>query len=290
MRPLRTLLFIPGNRERMLEKGPTAGADALLPDLEDAVPLGDKPAARELLRQWIPNQSAPVYVRLNAVETGLTRDDIEAVAVKGLTGVFVPKVQQVEEVRQVAAWLDELEPRAGLASGSVEVVPMLESALGVYRGYALATASPRVASLCFASGENGDFQTDLGCDWSLEGPEIMYARQKTVLDARAAGIMYPLDGVYVRLDDEEGLIRDTTLAKRLGFKGRCAIHPRQVEPMNRVFTPSLEEVGYYRRLLEAFDQAVAENKASINFEGKMVDYAMAARARSVLALADAIGL
>lgn len=290
MRPLRTFMFVPGNRERMLERGPTAGADALLPDLEDAVPLADKETARRMLRDWIPQQSAPVYVRVNAVETGLTRDDIEAVAVKGLTGLFVPKAQHVHEVQQVAAWLDEIEPKVGFEPGSLELVLMQETALGVYRAYDLAVASKRVASLCFGSGENGDFQTDMGCDWTLEGPEIMYGRQKTVLDARAAGIMYPIDGVYVRLDDEEGLIRDTTLAKRLGYKGRCAIHPRQVEPMNRVFTPSEQEVGYYRRLLEAFDVAVAEGKASVTFEGRMIDYAMAARARSVLALADAIGM
>jgi citrate lyase subunit beta/citryl-CoA lyase len=284
------LLFVPGNRDRMLQRGPTAGADALLPDLEDAVPMAEKPLARQMLREWIPQQSVPVYVRVNAVETGMTRDDIEGVAVKGLTGLFVPKVQHVDEVKQVAAWLDEIEPKAGFEKGSVELILMLETALGVYRGYDLATASPRVASLCFGSGENGDFQTDMGCDWTLEGPEIMYGRQKTVLEARAAGIMYPIDGVYVRLDDEEGLVRDTTLAKRLGYKGRCAIHPKQVEAMNRVFTPSQEEVDYYRRLLEAFDVAMAENKASVTFEGRMIDYAMAARARSVLALADAVGL
>src|SRR5919198_1664061 len=220
MKPYRTLLFMPGNRQRMLERGPTAGADALL-----------------------------------------------------------PKVESADDVRQVAGWLDELEPAAGLPVGQVEIVAMLESALGVLRGYDIATASPRVASLCFASGENGDLQTDLGCDWSVEGTEMLYARSKVVLDARAAGLDYPLDGVYVDLDNEDGLVADTTLSKRLGYKGRTVVHPKQVEAVNLIYTPSVDEVAYYQRLLEAFEASTAESKASVAFEGKMVDYAMAARAR-----------
>ena len=290
MKPYRTLLFIPGNRQRMLEKGPTAGADALLPDLEDAVPLGEKDSARRLLREYIAAQGGrPIFVRVNAVASGETRADLEAIVVRGLHGIFLPKADSAEEVRQVADWLDELERAAGIAAGSVEIIAMLETARGVYRAYEIATASPRVASLCFASGENGDLQTDLGCDWSHEGTEMLYARSKVILDARAAGLEYPLDGVYVDLDNESGLIADTTLSKRLGYKGRTVIHPRQVGPVNAIYTPLPEEVAYYQRLLEAFEAAMAEGKASVAFEGKMIDYAMAARARRVLALAETVG-
>ena len=289
MKPYRTLLFMPGNRQRMLERGPTAGADALLPDLEDAVPIDEKDRARAMLREYIPGLGGrPIFVRTNAVASGETRHDLEAIVVRGLHGIFLPKVESADDVRQVAGWLDELEPAAGLPVGQVEIVAMLESALGVLRGYDIATASPRVASLCFASGENGDLQTDLGCDWSHEGTEMLYARSKVILDARAAGLDYPLDGVYVDLDNEDGLVADTTLSKRLGYKGRTVIHPKQVEAVNRIYTPSAEEVAYYQRLLEAFGASTAEGKASVAFEGKMVDYAMAARARRVLALVELI--
>lgn len=289
MKPLRSLLFMPGNRQRMLEKGPTAGADALLPDLEDSVPLEEKAAARGLLHGYIPNHAGhTIFVRTNGLSSGETRQDLEAVVGPGLAGIFLPKAESADEIRQVAAWLDELESAAGLPSGQVEVVVMLESALGVLRAYEIASASPRVASLCFASAENGDLQTDLGCDWSHEGTEMLYARSKVILDARAAGVDYPLDGVYADLENESGLIADTTLSKRLGYRGRTVIHPRQIEPVNVIYTPSPDELAYYERLLATFEAATAEGRASAAFEGKMIDYAMAARARRVLALGRAV--
>jgi citrate lyase subunit beta/citryl-CoA lyase len=289
VKPYRTLLFIPGNRERMLEKGPTSGADALLPDLEDGVPIDEKDGARAILRGYITTESdLPIFVRVNSLVSGETRHDLEAVVVTGLWGVFLPKTQSADEVRQVADWLDELERAAGLTAGRVEIVPMLETALGVLRAYEIASASPRVGSVCFASAENGDLQTDLGCDWSVEGTEMLYARSKVLLDARAAGLEYPLDGVYVDLEAQSGLIADTTLSKRLGYKGRTVIHPKQVGPVNRIYTPSAEEVAYYQRLLAAFEAATADGKATAAFEGRMIDYAMAARARRVLALAEMI--
>jgi citrate lyase subunit beta/citryl-CoA lyase len=163
---------------------------------------------------------------------------------------------------------------------------MLESARSVRLAYEIATASPRVSSVCFSSGQNGDLQTDLGCDWSLEGTEMLYARSKTILDARAAGIEHPLDGVYVGITDQDGLVVDTTLSKRLGYRGRAIIHPSHIETVNRIYSPSDEEVRYYRGLLEAFDEALADGRGSTVYEGRMIDVAMAARARRVLDLAD----
>lgn len=289
MRALRSFLFVPGNRQRMLDKAPTTRADALLLDLEDAVPLEEKAATRATLREYIPTQGArPVFVRPNAVATGQARADLNAVVVPGLQGLFLPKVESSDEVREVAAWLDELERAAGMAPGSVELICMLETAVGIRLGYEIASASPRVASVCFASAENGDLQTDLGCDWSVGGTEMLYARSKVVLDARAAGIDFPLDGVFVDIDNLDDLVSDTMLSKRLGYKGRAVIHPKHIEHVNRIYTPSQQEVEYYRSLLEAFDSAIAESKASVTYRGKMIDYAMAARARRVLGLADAI--
>jgi citrate lyase subunit beta/citryl-CoA lyase len=275
----------------MLEKGPTTGADALLMDLEDSVPAGEKATARAMVRGRIAAADGPpAFVRINAASSGEAPADVEAAVAPGLEGVFLPKVDSPDEVRRVAGWLDELEPGAGLTPGAVEVICMLESALGVMRAYEVATASPRVASLCFASGENGDFQADLGCDWSVEGTEMLYARSKVVLDSRAAGIEYPLDGVFVDIDNLDGLIADTTLSKRLGYRGRTIIHPKHVEHVNRIYAPTAEEVAYYQGLLKEFEAALAEGKASVTYEGKMIDYAMAARARRVLRLAESIGM
>ena len=289
MRLYRSILFIPGNRERMLAKGPTTGADALLLDLEDAVPAAAKDEARAIVRDHVPRMGGvPVLVRVNAASTGLTRADLEAVVVPGLAGVFLPKVGSPAEVREVVGWLDELEGSAGLEQGSLDLVCMLETASGVRLGYEIATASPRVGSLCYSGGQNGDLQTDLGCDWSLEGTEMLYARSKIVLDARAAGIEYPIEGVYVEIQNLDGLIADTMLSKRLGYKGRTIIHPSHVEPVNRIYTPAQVEVDYYRGLLETFEAALADGRGSVTYEGMMIDYAMAERARRVLAVVDSL--
>lgn len=290
MKPYRSILFIPADRQRMLDKGPTTGADALVLDLEDAVAVQAKDTARQMARDYIPGLGGmPVFVRLNAVSTGLTRSDLDAVLVPGLVGVFLAKVESTDEVTQLATWLDECEASAGIEQGTVEIVCMLESANSVRLGYDIATASPRVASVICASGQNGDLQTDLACDWSVEGTELLYARSKVLLDARAAGLRYPLDGVFVDIDNIDGLIADTTLAKRLGYKGRTIIHPKHVEHVNRIFTPPPEEVDYYRGLLAAFEAAEADGRGSVTYEGKMIDYAMAVRARQVIELAELVG-
>lgn len=289
MNPYRSILFIPGNRQRMLDKGPTTGADALLLDLEDAVPVEEKAAARAMVRDYIPTvASPPVHVRINSVGTGLMKDDLEAIVVPGLRGIFVAKTESPDDVRKVAGLLDELEQHQGIEPGTVEIVCMLETANSVRLGYEIATASRRVASVCYSGAENGDLQTDLGTDWSLEGTEMLYARSKIVLDARAAGIEHPIEGVYAELDNIDGLIADTTLSKRLGYRGRAIIHPRHVEAVNRIYSPQPEEIEYFRGLLDAFEAALSEGKGSLAYRGKMIDYAMAARARRVLALADSL--
>jgi citrate lyase subunit beta / citryl-CoA lyase len=291
MKPYRSLLFVPGNRQRMLDKAPTLGADAILIDLEDAVGIADKDAARAMVRDTIPAiADPPVLVRINAVSTGLAAEDLDAVVMPGLSGIFVAKVEGPDEVHAIGDLLDDRELAAGVPAGSVELVCMLESARSVRLAYEIATASPRVASVCFSSGQNGDLQTDLGCDWSIEGTEMLYARSKTILDARAGGIDHPLDGVYVGIADIDGLVADTTLSKRLGYRGRAIIHPSHIDTVNRIYSPSVEEVRYYRGLLEAFDEAIADGRGSTVYEGRMIDVAMAVRARRVLDLAQRLGV
>lgn len=291
MKPYRSFLFVPGNRRRMLEKGPTTDADALLFDLEDAVPAGEKDVARSMLAELIPGLSEkPAFVRTNAPSTGETRADLEAVVGPGLEGVFVPKVDSAEEVLQVSRWLEELEAATGTPPGQIEMVCMIETAVGLYRAHDIAAASERVASLCCSSAENGDLQTDLGTDWSPEGLEMMYPRAKIVVDSRAAGIEHPVDGVYAALADLDGLEHDTTLSKRLGYRGRAIIHPSHIEAVNRIYSPDPETVAYCRGLLEAFDEALAAGQASVAYDGKMIDYAMATWARRILSQAALLGI
>jgi citrate lyase subunit beta/citryl-CoA lyase len=176
LKPYRSILFVPANRPRMLDKAPTTGADAILVDLEDAVPENERAGARDVVHEYIPRLVGhSVFVRTSAVATGLARRDLEAAVVPGLHGIFIPKVDSPDDVRTVARWLDELEVKGGIAPGTVELICMLESARGVRLAYEIAMSSSRVVSLLFSSGENGDFQTDIGCDWSVDGIEMLYA-------------------------------------------------------------------------------------------------------------------
>lgn len=287
MEPLRTLLFVPGNKDRLLDKAPTAGADALLYDLEDSVPASERQIARDKVGQRLAaSAEVPRYVRVNGLVDAGPKEleaDFAAIVGKGLAGIVLPKAQSRDDVRFAADALSRLEKERGLPPGGTEILPMIESARGVLFTYEIASASPRVASVIIGSAEDADLMTDLGCRWSPDGTELLYARSRVLLEARAAGIKHPLDGVYPRINDPEGLVRDSELAQRLGYRGRTVIHPNQVEPVNRVFSPTEKEIAYARAMLSAFDTAEASGAGAISFQGKMIDRAMVKTARELVA-------
>jgi citrate lyase subunit beta/citryl-CoA lyase len=280
----RSFLYVPANREKFLEKSLGLPADALLFDLEDSVPAAEKQNARDGVRAYAPKLAAGrAWVRVNGIETGFTEADLDAVVgVKGLAGIFLPKVETTEEVRKWDAMVGALEKARGLAAGAIKLVLSVESALGVLNAYQMAIAAERAASLSFGGAQDGDLNTDLGCVWSIEGPEMNHARSQVLLAARAARFETPLDGVYANVRDPEGFERDTTLSRRLGYRGRKLIHPSQIEPCNRIYSPSPQELDYYARVLEAFEQAERQGSASTTVDGKMIDVAMANAARRAL--------
>jgi len=294
LKPFRTALFAPGSKERVMAKAAESGADAVIFDLEDSVPIAVKAEARGLVAQAIdrtaamPAAARPVVtVRTNAVATGLLADDLAAIVRPGLDAIFLPKAEHVEELQQTAELLDRQESAAGMKKGSVEIVIMFESALGVHRCLQLIKASSRVAATCFGSARDGDLQTDLGCNWSIEGTELLYARSKVLLETRAAGNVIPFDGVFSDLSDEEGLVRDSTLSARLGYLGRTVIHPKQIAPVRRAYAVPEAEVAYYQRVVREFDAVEKSGTAAaITVDGKLIDYAMYQRAKRVLALAE----
>lgn len=291
MKPVRTALFAPGIKDRVMGKALAGGADAVILDLEDSVPLATKAEARTLVAKTIDgaaaNPSRPgIYVRVNAASTGLLVDDLEAVVRPGLDAVLLSKTENIEDVRQTAGSLDRLEKASGVKAGAVEIILQIENALGVYNCFNLIKASPRVAATCFGSARDGDLQTDLGCSWSIEGTELLYARSKVLLDTRAAGAnIYPLDGVFADLNDEAGLLADSKLSARLGYIGRTVIHPKQIAPVKAAYAVPEADVAYYQKIATEFAVAEKTGTAAIAVDGKLVDYAMAQRARRVLALA-----
>ena len=280
----RSFLYVPANREKFLEKAIGLPSDAFIFDLEDSVPPAEKSNARAGVREYAPKiAGGRVWVRVNGLETGFADDDLAAVVgVAGLAGLFLPKVETADEVRRWNAMIGVLEDERGVAAGALKLVISIESALGVLNAYAMATAAARVVSLTFGGAQDGDLNTDLGCAWSIGGPEMLHARSHALLAARAARFDTPLDGVFADVRDVEGFERDTALSRRLGYRGRKLIHPAQIEPCNRLYRPSAAELDYYARVIEAFDQAVAQGSAATTVDGRMIDLAMANAARRVL--------
>lgn len=280
------MLFTPGHRLDMVEKAGRSGTDAVIVDLEDAVSVGNKPLARSNLAE-LPASPVPYYVRTNAVETGLLWDDVMAAGAADIVGIILPKAEDPQVVSEIAGALTVLERTSGKEEGSVTVIPLIESALGVRLTYEMALASSRVECVMFGGGEQGDLVADLGVEWTPEGTGLMQARAQVLLSSRAAGVPYPMEAVFMDFRNLEALRVESELARTLGYIGKVAIHPAQVPVINEVFTPPAEVVEYQRKVLAAFEEAEAAGEASIAVDGRMVDYAVARVARTVIERADA---
>jgi citrate lyase subunit beta/citryl-CoA lyase len=285
---LRSYLFAPGNSETLLGKVWLAGADAVVLDLEDAVPPGEKRRAREMVRRALEGRGAAgrprAFVRINGCETSLWRDDLDAVVVPALAGVRLPKSETPEQVRLVDAELSRLESARGIQPGRLELALTIETAAGVLAAGALASASPRVRNLGFGAA---DFAQDVGAEVSANEAETLVARSLLVLQSRAQGLSPPVASAYADLTDEEGLRRTSEAARRLGFFGRSCIHPRQVAVVNRVFTPTSAAVERARAVVAAYEAASAAGSGAVALaDGEFVDLAVVRRARRVLEVAS----
>jgi len=287
MRLLRTVLFTPGNNVKMIRKAGTLAADALILDLEDAVPMSDKETARTLVRDSIAELSAKgldLIVRVNALSTGLAGQDLEWVAQEGLVGIVLPKVESRDDVLAFARLIDQQEKKKGKEPGSLLLIPILETAKGVLNAYEVSMASQRIIAICFGAL---DYARDMGVTLSREGTELLYARSRLPISARAAGVQ-AIDTPWIDIADEEGLVREAEMARRLGFRGKLLIHPGQIEPVNRVFSPSQPEVEYATEVVAAFQASNARGVGAISLEGKMIDIANFRQAEDLLALVEAI--
>ncbi len=290
MKPLRTALFAPGNRRDRAEKAIGSGADAVIIDLEDAVPIAEKESTRPVVREVLDSHpERQMYVRINALSTQYARGDLEAIASRNLVGIMLPKVESKEDILKIDKLLTDLEESNGLKPGVLKVMPICETARGIEELYRILTAKPafnRISTVAFGAA---DYTLDLGISLTREGKELEYPRARIPIICRAAGIMPPLDTPWmVDLKDIDGLIADAKKAKAYGFQGKIVIHPNQIEPCHGVFTPSAEEIAYAERVIEAFEEAEREGKAAIQLEGKFIDYPVVEKSRRIYALAQAI--
>jgi citrate lyase subunit beta/citryl-CoA lyase len=284
--PLRTLLFAPGSDGRKLAKVASFGADAVVLDLEDAVADDEKTVARSIVREALERRGAgaPAYVRVNGADTGRLEEDVEAVVCPGLAGIMVPKVEEAATLPAVDARLGALEAELGWAGGSIALLAIVETARGIVRVDEIAEqAPPRLVTLVFGLG---DFSVDIGVDISRNGDELLYARSRVVVAARAGGLDAPVDGPYLDIHDLEGLDADCRRSRALGFQGRVIVYPGQVETAARAYSQvSDEEAARCRAVVEAFEAAEAAGSASIQVGGRFVDYPIYERAKRTLELA-----
>ena len=284
---LRSLIFVPGNRANMLERAMEFKADVIMVDLEDSVPPGEKAGAREVAREWVPQlarKGRRVMVRLNSLDTGLTQDELAAVISPHLAGISVGKAETVWDLQDVDRIIGPLESSAGLPAGQIKLIPWIENARAVLTAYQLATASPRIEAIAFGAE---DYTDDMGVQRTDTGEEIYFARATVAVAARAARVG-SLDTPFVGFRDPEGFRKDIEISRRLGYTGRFAIHPSQIEIINQMFGPSPEEVAYARQVVEAWDQAEAEGRGSLSLDGRMIDVPVVKRAQNLLALAERI--
>lgn len=281
---LRSFLFVPGNRQRFIDKAFELDLDAILFDLEDGVPPAEKAGARELVRHALsrPPGGPLRAVRVNAADTPWYADDLNAVLVAGIDVICLPKVGEPAPVLALAARLTKFEPVTGLAPGSVGIIATIESARALIAAPQVAACHPRLLALMFGAE---DFALDLGLGTSREAEarELSYARSAVVVACAAARIG-SIDGVYPVLDDHAGLLADIAQARRLGFTAKSAFHPSQVAEINRIFSPGPDELEYARRVVAAFEEAQARGDGSVAVGGQLVDLPIVARAQRLLAL------
>ncbi|MEM2983371.1 MAG: CoA ester lyase [Candidatus Bathyarchaeia archaeon] len=291
MNPLRTMLFVPGNRVDRVDKALSLDADAIIIDLEDSVPISEKEKARELTGDLIKRAKRKnLYVRINGLGTGYVEGDISAVANKALQGIVLPKAEKREDIIKICELLNRAEKEADLEQGSIKVIPIVESALGMEMIYEIASARPsipRVKTIAFGAA---DYSLDLGISLSKEGTELLYPRARMAVACRAGGLEPPIDTPWmIDIQDVDGLIADAKRAKALGFQGKLVIHPSQIKPVNEVFTPSQEEIEQSMRIMQAFEQAERTGTAAVVLDGKFIDYPVVERARRTIELWKAIG-
>jgi citrate lyase subunit beta/citryl-CoA lyase len=283
----RSLIFVPGNSMRFVEKAKSLAADIICFDLEDSVPDNEKDAARRIISETLmarrQEYGSSVYVRTNSPESGLVPTDLKAVLQKGIDGIVVPKVSDMYEMVEIKKHVVTLETER--TTGKIALMPSIETARGVVNAYLIASADERINALVFGVF---DFLYDMRLDYDEHDPVAhSYARAKVPVDARAAGV-HAIDAIWQKIDDIDGLIRDATMAKRLGYSGKSIIHPSQIEPVHKVFHPSKSEIEWAKKVVQELGEAMKKGtgRGAVRLEGKMIDAVHYKQAKAILDAAE----
>ena len=281
VRLLRSLIFVPGNNSRFLEKAKTLSADIICFDLEDSVPTNEKDVARNLIKTALTKRSeykAEVYVRTNSPISGMIPDDLSKIIQRGINGIVIPKVNNVMELKRIEKIVTSLEKKRKLKP--IEFIPSIESAEGVVNTYDIALSSKRISALVFGVF---DLLNDMCIEYTKQPEGAKYARAKIPIDTKAAG-KYVIDAIWQDLNDESGLVEDCKIGKSLGYVGKSIIHPNQIPIVHSIFKPNQTEIDWAKKVCHVYENSIKKNKGATVVEGKMIDEVHYKRAKSLLDL------
>jgi citrate lyase beta subunit len=296
---LRSWMFVPGDRQRMIDKALSLPVDAIMMDIEDGVAPTEKENARIQIGAALDDVAARLtedphfrtparFVRVNVVGSQRFIEDIKAVVRPGLEGLVIPKVETIEQVRIVEDELGRAEVRHHMEGGSVKLLIAIESPIGLFNAYAIASSTVRIIGMIFGAE---DFTREMNLPMRREGEavDLIYARSH-IATAAAAAHVQAVDGVWVDLNDPGGMKRFAQQARRLGMTGISIIHPNQIEEANAAFTPTRQDIDYAQAVVNAFEDARARGLGAIAFRGQLLDYPIVDRARQTVALAKTLGV
>ncbi len=282
----RTMMFVPGNNPAMVKDAGMYGADSSMFDLEDAVSLSEKDAARILVFNALTTQDygdAELVVRVNGLDTPFFKNDVYAMVKAGVDVIRLPKTESAEMMRQLESVIEEAEKKFSIEVGTTHMMAAIESAKGVLNAPEIAAASDRMIGIALSAE---DYTTDMKTHRYPDGAELEFARNMVLHAARAAGIA-AFDTVFTNMNDTEGFISETQYIHQLGFDGKSLVNPRQIPLVNQVYAPSESEIEKAEDVINAIEEAKAKGSGVISLNGQMVDRPVVLRAQRVMKLAKA---
>ena len=275
----RSLIFVPGNNPRFLEKAKKIKADIVCFDLEDSVPDDEKTSARKLIKNALKSRSeysSSIFVRTNSPLSGKIPSDLKEIIQKGIDGIVIPKVNNVTELKKIQKTLSGLEKSKKLKP--IQIIPSIESAEGVVNSYPIASFGKRVTAIVFGIF---DLLNDLGVEYTKDSPGGKYSRYKIPVDAAAAGIS-AIDGIWQDLNDLKGLQKDCNFGKSLGYAGKSVIHPDQISMVHKSFYPNKTEISWAEKVCKVYLESTKKGKGATTVDGKMIDEVHYKQAQALL--------
>ncbi|GGJ99213.1 CoA ester lyase [Lentibacillus kapialis] len=284
----RTFLFVPGSNYRWFNKLSNYNADNIILDLEDSVPIGKKSEARWHVANSISklSENQQVYVRVNKEGLSYSNEDLKVVIQKNLTGIVLPKINGPEDIEQLSEQMAEIEKQKNLRVGKISLLPILETARSMYFAYEIAIQK-RIVAIAGLTAKDGDVQRAINYQWTPGGLETLYHRSKVVLAARAANKI-PIGGLWQDVHNLNGLKNSASFNRQLGFDGEMVLHPSNISVVNKIYSPSQDEIAYYREMIHEFEQAEKAGMNSIIYNGSHIDGAHIKTARRILKYMDKI--